>query len=87
MKDKVEIEITEGYYAQSHRNGAYHRGVGYNGKRYGALSPCDSDEDVRVQIVRAEERIKENGDIPIIKWGDVKPIPTKNNLVGWIKNV
>jgi len=85
MNDKVEIEITEGYYAKSHRNGAFHRSVGYNGKRYGALSPCDTDEEVGVQIARAEERIRAEGDKPIINWGKVKPIASKNNLVGWCK--
>jgi len=85
MNDKVEIEITEGYYAKSHRNGAFHRSVGYSGRRYGALSPCNNDEEVRRSIKYAEERIKKEGDIPIINWGKVKPVSTEDNLVGWCK--
>jgi hypothetical protein len=85
MNDKVMIEITEGYYDKSHKNGREYTSVGYMGKRYGASSPCDTDEEVRDRISRAEEEIKKEGDEPVINWGDVKPIPTKNNLVGWIK--
>ena len=85
MKDKIKIEITECNYAKSHKNGALHKSVGYGGKGYGSLCPCDTDEDVRVQIEWAEKTIKAEGDIPIVNWGKVKPISTKNNLVGWFK--
>ena len=83
MNDKVEIEIKESHYDKSHKNGALYKGVGYMGKQYGGSSPCDTDEEVKNCIERAEEIIKENGDTPIVKWGKVKPIATKGNLVGW----
>jgi len=85
MNEKVEIEITESHYAKSHKNGVLHTGVTYWGRKYGGSSPCDNDEEVRSSIEHAEEVIKEEGDIPIVNWGKVKPIPTKNNLVRWCK--
>ena len=85
MNDKVEIEIKESHYDKSHKNGREYTSVGYMGKQYGGSSPCDTDEEVRDSIERAEETIKENGDVPIVDWGKVKPIATKKNLVRWIK--
>ena len=85
MNDKVEIEITKGNFHKSHRGGGEYTSVGYSGRKYGGASPCSTNEQVRSSIKHAEEIIKDNGDIPIINWGDVKPIPTKNNLVGWCK--
>lgn len=85
MKDKVEIEIFKSNFDKSHMNGMEFTSVGYSGKTYGGGSPCISDDEVRISIERAEETIRKEGDIPIINWGKVKPLPTKNNLVMWCK--
>ena len=85
MNDKVEIEITERHFHKSHKGGRQYTSVGYNGKKYGGASPCITNEQVRSSIEHAEEAIKKEGDISFINWGEVKPIPTKNNLVRWCK--
>ena len=51
---------------------------------YGGANPCITNEQVRSSIKHAEERIKAEGDISFINWGDVKPIDTGNNLMRWI---
>lgn len=85
MNDKVEIVMTKGNFHKSHKDGREYTSVDYNSKRYGGASPCSTNEEVRSSIKHAEETIRKEGDIPIINWGEVKPIPTKNNLVGWLK--
>ena len=85
MNDKVEIKITKGNFDKSHKNGREYTSVDYDGRIYGGASPCITNEEVRSSIKQAEETIRKEGDKPVINWGDVKPIPIKNNLVGWIK--
>ena len=84
MKEKVEIKIEEGHFHKSHKGGRQYTSVGYNGKMYGGGFPCITNEQVRRMIKHAEERIKAEGDISFINWGDVKPIDTGNNLMRWI---
>ena len=82
-KNKVEIKIEE----RGYNGGVKYTSVGYSGRTYGGGSPCDNDDEIRSSIEHAEKTIKSNGDTPVINWGTVKPLSTKNNLVGWIKNV
>lgn len=82
---KVEIKIGKGKYVESVKNGAEYVSVDYSGKHYGGGSPCDSEKEVIWAIERSEETIKKEGDTPIINWGNIKPLATKENLMRWVQ--
>lgn len=67
MREKVAIDIDEGTYSSSHKNGAKYTSVGCQGKTYGQGSPCDSPEEVKQAIEGCKRVIRQHGDVPFVR--------------------
>ena len=83
MKDKVVIKVEKGKYDESHRGGSEFVSVGYSGRIYGAGSPCDNEEETSRAIRRAEQRIREEGDIPTVEYLDGLEPVVEGTLKKW----
>ena len=62
--DKVEIIIEPGHHT---KNGAEFTSVGYSGRIYGGSGPYDTPEEINKAVEWAKERIRSEGDIPVVK--------------------
>ena len=76
---KVEIEISEGhFYDERYRPGKTYTSVKYGCFNYGGASPCDNEEEVKLAIKYAKEKILNEGDKPFV-------IDKRNSLKKWMK--
>lgn len=66
MKKKVEIIIEYDNYDPSVQEGCRYTSVQYGCCSYGGAAPCDTAEDVKRAVARAQESIRKAGDIPVI---------------------